>query len=51
MDESTPRSYEERAAADEVADARATRLLIRIGIVAVAVLIVWILVVVASFAR
>lgn len=40
---------EERAAAQAAADERATRLLIRIGIIAVVVLLLWIGVVVASF--
>jgi hypothetical protein len=38
-----------RAEAEAAADARATRLLLRIGIVAIVSLLVWIGVVVASF--
>lgn len=39
----------ERADLQAESDARATRLLIRIGIVAIAVLLVWVIAVVASF--
>jgi hypothetical protein len=45
----TTSDLEALAAEQEAADARATRLLIRIGIVSVIVLLVWIGVVVASF--
>lgn len=41
----------ERAALEQARDARATRLFFRLGIGAVVVLLIWILVVVASFAR
>lgn len=40
---------EERIAAQEAADERATRLFVRIGIISVVVLLAWIGVVVASF--
>jgi hypothetical protein len=49
--EAAAEAARERADRQEASDARATRLLIRIGIVAVVILLIWMAAVIISFGR